>query len=121
MRKLLLILPLLLAGLPARAGELVMFGFEGCPYCAAWDRDIGQSYANSDAAPLLPLKRVDIKKERPKEYEKIADIRISPTFVILACGEEVARILGYRDSGSFWDLMDMAAAKAKKREAQGKC
>ena len=112
---------LCLAAASAQAGELVMFGFEGCPYCAAWNRDIGQNYDKSDLAPLLPLRRIDIKAPRPAGYENIADIRISPTFVILACGEEVERILGYRDNGSFWDLMDIAANKARKREQQGKC
>ncbi|CAA6603559.1 conserved exported hypothetical protein [Rhodospirillaceae bacterium LM-1] len=121
MKKMLLILALAFATVPARAGELVMFGFEGCPYCAAWERDVGQHYGNSDVAPLLPLRRINIKAERPKGYEKIADIRLSPTFVIMACNEEVERILGYRDSGTFWDLMDMAATKAKAREAQAKC
>jgi thioredoxin-related protein len=109
------------AALPAGAGELVMFGFEGCPYCAAWERDVGRSYDKSDVAPLLPLKRIDVKAPRPAGYEKIADIRVSPTFVILACGEEVERILGYRDNGTFWDMMDIAAAKARKREQQKKC
>jgi thioredoxin-related protein len=121
MKRLLFALLLCLTALPARAGELVMFELEGCPYCAAWNREIGQNYDKSDVAALLPLKRIDMKAPRPAGYEKIADVRISPTFVILACGEEVERILGYRDNGTFWDMMDIAAAKAKRREKQKKC
>ncbi|MBF0269864.1 MAG: thioredoxin family protein [Alphaproteobacteria bacterium] len=121
MKNMLLILALAFATFPAGAGELVMFGFEGCPYCAAWERDVGQHYASTDVAALLPLRRIDIKAERPKGYEKIEGVRLSPTFVIMACKEEVERIQGYRDSGTFWDLMDMAAAKARAREAQAKC
>jgi len=121
MRKLILSLVLILATLPVKAGELVMFETEGCPFCAAWNKEIGQHYGQSDMASLLPLKRLDLRAARPPGYEKIAEVKISPTFVVLACGAEAERILGYRDPGTFWDLMDMAAAKVKRIEKEKKC
>ncbi|MBF0167376.1 MAG: thioredoxin family protein [Alphaproteobacteria bacterium] len=121
MKTAILFLSLFLATSSARAGELVMFETEGCPYCAAWKRDIGQHYGNSDLAALLPLKRIDIKAERPKGYEQILDVKLSPTFVAMACGAEAVRFEGYSDSGIFWDLMDMAAAKVRRIEKEKKC
>lgn len=98
-----------------------MFETQGCPYCAAWNRDVGQNYVKTDMAARLPLRRIDVRAKRPAGYETIADIRLSPTFVVMACGEEVERIQGYGDSGLFWSLLDMAAAKATEREAKQGC
>lgn len=117
-----LALPAILAAAsPALAGELVLFETEGCPYCAAWSRDVGRGYANSDEARTLPLKRIDLRGPRPPGYERIRDIRLTPTFVALACGEEVGRIQGYSDSGQFWTQLEMILIKTKEHQARGGC
>ena len=40
--------------------RLVMVTSDHCPFCQAWERDIGVLYEKSPYAPSLPLTRVDI-------------------------------------------------------------
>ena len=51
-----------LAG-PANAAELVMFYRDGCPYCAAWEREIGPIYHKTEIARRAPLRRVNLDRE----------------------------------------------------------
>ncbi|MBI5164268.1 MAG: thioredoxin family protein [Magnetospirillum sp.] len=95
-----------LAG-PAVAAELVMFETEGCPWCLKWHREVGPVYARTDEGRRLPLRRVDLRKTPPS----VADVRISPTFVVLSCGGEVERIVGYNDAESFWGQVSVAAQR----------
>lgn len=99
--------------LSAQADELVMFQQDGCPYCAAWNRDIGKVYAKTDEAKLLPLRRVDIHVARPADLQAIEGIRFTPTFVVLHCGREEARIVGYQSDEQFWALLDEGVRKIK--------
>ena len=106
------------AGASAAAAELVMFEKKGCPWCAAWMRDVGQHYADSDHAKLLPLRQVDVDEPQPPELAKFGQIRFTPTFVAIACGEEVDRIIGYPGPDNFWERLDQAVAKLRsQREA----
>lgn len=102
----LLVGPLSIA--PARADELIMFEQQGCPYCAAWEHDIGRIYPNTDEAKALPLRRVDIHTARPPELRTIKGVRYTPTFVVLHCGREAQRIVGYAGQEQFWELLDSA-------------
>ena len=85
-----------------QAGELVMFWRAGCPYCAAWERDIGPIYPKTDDAKRLPLRRVDVATSRPDDLRQIADVRFTPTFVAIEDGREVGRIVGYGGDEQFW-------------------
>ncbi|TAM86981.1 hypothetical protein EPN42_12200 [bacterium] len=93
---------------PARADELVMFGQQGCPFCAAWNREIGRVYANTDEAKRLPLRQVDIHAARPADLRAIAGIHFTPTFVVIHCGREADRIVGYAGQELFWEQLDAA-------------
>lgn len=92
----------------ARADSLVMFEQKACPYCAAWNRDVGRIYAKTDEAKLLPLRRVDIDASRPRDLRAIAGAYFTPTFVVVHCGREAARITGYISEDQFWGLLDNA-------------
>jgi len=93
---------------PVRADELVMFQQAGCPYCAAWDRHIGRIYAKTDEAKLLRLRRVDIHAPRPPDLRDVHGVVFTPTFVVMHCGREAARITGYISDDQFWGLLDEA-------------
>lgn len=93
------------AGTPVNS--LLYFSQKGCPACIAWDRAVGRLYAKTDEAKLLPLRRVDID-HRPANLAQIQGIHYTPTFVVLHCGHEVARILGYNSDFQFWGLLDQA-------------
>jgi thioredoxin-related protein len=92
----------------ARADQLVMFSQDGCPYCAAWDRNVGRIYAKTDEAKVLPLRRIDIGAPRPRDLQAIRGVVFTPTFVVLHCGREIARITGYISDDQFWGLLDAA-------------
>lgn len=101
-------LSLLLAALgsgAAQAAELLMFREDGCPYCAAWERDIGEIYTRTAEAKHAPLKRIDAHGPRPVDVSLDGGIRYTPTFVLVDGGEEVDRIVGYRNEEAFWGLL----------------
>jgi thioredoxin-related protein len=94
----------------AQADELVMFQLKGCPYCRAWNSDVGRIYAKTDEAKRLPLRRIDILAPRPQELRSIAQVRYTPTFIVMHCGREFRRIEGYDNPDQFWGLLDSAIA-----------
>ncbi|HUZ49930.1 MAG TPA: thioredoxin fold domain-containing protein [Candidatus Dormibacteraeota bacterium] len=97
----------------ARADQLVMFEQVGCPYCAAWNRDIGPSYNSTDEGKHAPLRRVDLHAPRPADLQSIKGVIYTPTFVLMHCGNEVARITGYSGAELFWELLDVDMQKLR--------
>ena len=76
-------------------GELVMFDSKACTVCRKFNAEIGnQGYAARKNAQVFPLRRidihggtVDIKLARP--------VTMTPTFVFVEDGAEIARFVGY--------------------------
>ena len=58
-----------LAGLPAAAdaAELVVFGSARCPYCLAWEREIGHSYAKTGRLGWLLCAAWISRRSRPAD------------------------------------------------------
>jgi len=103
----------------AAAADLVMFHSRTCPYCKAWDRQVGAKYDNAPQARLLKLRRVDIDRRGAQPGMQLAQpIEVTPTFVIAACGREVARIMGYSDPRIFWTLLDIEIERNRAALAQ---
>jgi hypothetical protein len=90
---------------PAVAAELVMFGSPHCPWCEAWESEVGAIYPKTAEGRLAPLWRVDIDQPRPPELAEIDRVVFTPTFVLLVEGREVGRILGYPGEAHFWGLL----------------
>jgi len=105
----------------APADQLVMFEQKGCPYCAAWNREIGGIYAKTDEGRKLSLRRVDIAEGRPEDLRSVTSIVLTPTFVIMHCGKEFRRITGYIGQDQFWGLMDidLRALSAEEHGSRG--
>ena len=108
----------LLAGAPVRAAELVMFRVPGCSWCQAWDREVGDAYANSPEARIAPLREVRLDRDRDGGLELERGVRFTPTFVLARDGVEVGRIVGYPGEAFFWgqlggliEKLDAAASK----------
>ena len=98
--------PLDLRTMPA---VLVMVRDPGCPYCARWDEEVSRSYRMSEEGRFAPL----VQRTRgDAEISHLKKIVYSPTFVMLAYGEEVGRIVGYQGSDLFWMQLEQLAAKA---------
>lgn len=86
--------------------ELVMFSEQACPWCDAWSREIGPIYGKTPEGRRAPLRRVDIHDPRPADIAHVQGTRFTPTFVLLADGQEVGRIVGYPGQDFFWGLLD---------------
>jgi hypothetical protein len=89
----------------ASAAELYMFRRVGCPWCAAWDREIGPVYDKTEIGRRAPLRMVDIYGEHPPIAIK-GRIIYTPTFVLIENGREVGRIEGYPGNQFFWGLLE---------------
>ena len=94
-----------------------MFEQAGCPYCAAWNRKVGEVYDRTDEAKVLPLRRVDLHATRSADLKGIRGVYFTPTFVIVHCGREFGRITGYIGDDQFWGLLDQNIKSMK--EAPG--
>ncbi len=95
----------------AQAAELILFETLGCPYCMAWDEEVGVIYHKTEEGRTAPLRRLDIGDPRPPELAALPDILYSPTFVLLDGGREVGRILGYSGEDHFWGLLGELLAR----------
>lgn len=93
-------------GLPAtaqpRPDALVMFRRVGCPWCHAWDEEIGPIYPKTEIGSQLPLREVDIDQQGDGGIELVRPVRYTPTFILVADTTEVGRIEGYPGDEFFW-------------------
>ncbi len=113
-----LIVTAALAGLPAAAdaAELVVFGSARCPYCLAWEREIGHNYAKTSEGQMAPARRIGIQEELPRDLARLRDVHVTPTFVLVDEGREVGRIVGYSGRQYFWPELHRLLAKLHPRE-----
>jgi len=103
----------------AHAAELVMFRRDGCPYCAAWDREIGAIYPRTDIARRAPLRIVDLDRGDDAAIRTLGPIIYTPTFVLADSGEELGRIEGYPGDAFFWGLLDRLLQKLPPDSSKG--
>jgi len=104
-RRLALALAVMAAMIPALsfAGtRLIMVTSDHCPFCQAWERDVGVVYAKSPYAPDLPLTRVEIGAPMPSDIVINAPVLGTPTFIVLQDGREIDRQRGYDGAEMFW-------------------
>lgn len=87
------------------AAELVMFEKQGCPWCAAFNREIGPIYSRTKEGRRAPLRRVDIGDPLPSDLRFIKMERFTPVFVLIDQGQEIGRIRGYPGDNHFWGLL----------------
>lgn len=95
----------------AQAAELVMFETLGCPWCMAWDAEVGIIYHKTAEGRTAPLRRLDIGDPRPPDLAALPDIIYTPTFVLMDGGRDVGRILGYLGEDQFWGLLGELLAR----------
>jgi hypothetical protein len=96
------------AAAPAARSELVMYESASCPWCQAWHRQVGVLYAKTEEGQLLPLRRVQAEEPLPEDLRPFALGPFTPTFLLLHCGREAGRIVGYPGEMHFWGLLDAA-------------
>jgi hypothetical protein len=101
------------------AAELVIFRRDGCPYCAAWEREIGTIYPLTGIAGRTPLRIVDLDLGSDAEVHTLSPIIYTPTFVLADEGEELGRIEGYAGDAFFWGQLDQLLQKLQPDRLQG--
>ena len=89
----------------ASAAELVMVEEAGCVWCARWNAEIAPIYPRTDEGQTAPLRRIGLRDPRPDDLSFDAPLRITPTFVLVEDGHEVARMEGYPGEDFFWSLL----------------
>lgn len=97
----------------ADAAELVAVGRASCPYCKAWEIEVGAIYGRTPEARIAPLRRIDIDAVGNLPYRLREPVLYAPTFIVIDGGIEIGRIVGYSDEANFWGELDEVLAKLK--------
>lgn len=100
-----LALALFVPAMPAVAATLLMLERPGCIYCARFNAEIAPAYPKSEEGKRAVLRRVDITEPWPSDLAGIDKDIVTPTFVLVDDGREVARLRGYPGDNFFWPLL----------------
>ena len=95
----------------ATAAELLVVNQPNCPYCKAWDMEVGSVYERIDEARIAPLRRVWLDELAGKPYRFNEPVLYAPTFVLLDGTVEIGRITGYSDASMFWGMLNLLLRK----------
>jgi len=95
----------------ASAFELIMFRRVGCPWCAAWDREIGPIYPKTEIGQRIPLRQLDLDRDSTAALKLTSPVRYTPTFVLVDGQLEIARIEGYPGVDFFWARLERMASE----------
>ena len=101
----------MLPGIAIAGTRLVMVTSDYCPFCQAWEHDVGTVYDKSPYAPSLPLTRVEMGSAMPEGVSLQAPVVGTPTFLIIQDGREIDRQRGYDDAEMFWWWLSEHAAE----------
>ena len=83
-------------------GQLVMITSSHCPWCEAFEDDVGKGYDLTEEALVYPLRRHDFYKAMPDDLAHLTPATMTPTFIVMRNGAEVGRIIGYPGAELFW-------------------
>ena len=91
--------------------SLIMVTSEYCPFCKAWEHDVGVVYNKSSYAQILPLTRVNMGSPIPEGVVLQKPVVGTPTFLIIRDGQEIDRQRGYQDEEIFYWWLSEHTAK----------
>lgn len=97
---------LVLMGAQALAGDVQLVFVEqpGCAYCMAWDDQIAPAYPNTEEGRFAPMVRADLHLGPPDGVSYARPARLTPTFILVEDGLEIARMEGYVGEDFFWPV-----------------
>lgn len=102
----------------SRAAELVMFEKDGCVWCQRWHQEIGEGYPHSDEGKKAPLRVFKMTGPSAVESSLKAPVTHAPTFVLLANGREVGRIVGYPGADFFYGMLGELLQKSSRQSGE---
>ena len=85
-----------------RRGQLIMITSSHCPWCEAFEDDVGKGYDLTEEALVYPLRRHDFYKAMPDDLAHLTPATMTPAVIGVRDGAEVGRIIGYPDAELFW-------------------
>ncbi len=96
----------LMLTVPAFAADfrLIMVEQPGCTYCAMWDHEIGPAYPNTAEGRFAPLERAQLRDGAPQGVTYDRRVLLTPTFILVRDGSEIARMEGYVGEDFFWPV-----------------
>ncbi|MCF8480916.1 MAG: transcriptional regulator [Rhodospirillum sp.] len=89
----------------ANAAELLFVEQPGCPWCAKVRRDILPAWAGTKEGKRVPMRRVDIAEGWPEDLSAIPREHLTPTFILVENGRELARLRGYPGEHFIWPML----------------
>lgn len=101
----------IVAALPVRAAELLMFEEKWCHWCERWNEEVGVIYHKTAEGKRVPLRRLDVHDPMPKDVDLATRVQFTPTFVLVEDGKEIGRIEGYPGEDFFWGLLNQMLRK----------
>ena len=66
------------AGVPS-GNHLIMVTASDCPWCEAFEDEVGRGYPNTEEAKLLPLRRYDFYDPMPTDMVDLVPATMTPT------------------------------------------
>jgi thioredoxin-related protein len=91
--------------------RLVMVEQHGCIYCLHWDREVAPEYPKTAEGLTAPLWRVQID-DVPDELVLKSRPVLTPTFILVRDGQELARLEGYPGEDFFWPMLSQMIEQA---------
>ena len=93
-----LLLAICVAAVPVKAanshGQLVMITTSHCPWCEAFEDEVGAGYDRTEEALTYPLRRHDFYHAMPDDLAHLTPATMTPTFIVMRDG------MGWRLAGS---------------------
>jgi thioredoxin-related protein len=86
----------------------------GCVYCAQWDREIGPVYGSHPEGRAAPLFMVDVEGPYPDGLALDRRPWLTPSFILLRGGQEVARFEGYPGAERFFEVLRVMLDEARR-------
>ena len=82
--------------------RLIMVTSSHCPWCEAFEEEVGSIYDKTPESLVFPILRVDVDEQFPDTFDDLNPAFFTPTFIFVREGEEMGRIEGYPGKELFW-------------------
>ena len=92
---------------------MLMITDEACPYCQAWEREVGHVYPKTDFSKEFKLVRMPIDVSMSDFGDNVDPALGTPTFIFIRDRVEIGRIEGFSDVEMFWWLISDIAYPLK--------
>ena len=81
---------------------LIMVTSPSCPWCDAFEEEVGHIYGQTPESAHFPLHRIDYFTKFTKPLADIQAAYVTPTFIVIRGYQEIGRIEGYPGHEMFW-------------------